>query len=125
MAVTARTAPITGKAYRTELSPVSFLRRSAYVYPDKIAVVHEERRYSYHQFNARHFHLAAGGAQATEREIIDFCPSISLTTRRPPPSSSESCQRPRPGRHRSTSYANANGAERTNESTNAPAHNAT
>ena len=26
--------------YRTELTPVSFLRRSAYVFPDKIAVVH-------------------------------------------------------------------------------------
>ena len=28
------------RPYRTELTPVSFLRRSAYVFPDKIAVVH-------------------------------------------------------------------------------------
>jgi len=31
------------KAYRTELSPVSFLRRSAYVYPDKVAVAMPRR----------------------------------------------------------------------------------
>jgi hypothetical protein len=30
--------------YRTELTPVAFLRRSAYVFPDKIAVVHGNRR---------------------------------------------------------------------------------
>jgi fatty-acyl-CoA synthase len=33
--------------YRTELTPVSFLRRSAYVYPDRTAVVHGDRRYTY------------------------------------------------------------------------------
>ena len=27
------------RAYRTELSPVSYLRRSAYVFPDKVAIV--------------------------------------------------------------------------------------
>ena len=31
------------KVYRTELTPVSFLERSAYVFPDKIAVVHGDR----------------------------------------------------------------------------------
>ena len=41
------------KVYRTELSPVSFLRRSAYVYPDKIAVVHDDRRYTYRDFEER------------------------------------------------------------------------
>jgi fatty-acyl-CoA synthase len=35
-------APPSGKTYRTELSPVSFLRRSAFVYPEKVAVVHGE-----------------------------------------------------------------------------------
>src|SRR4051812_43270444 len=30
------------KVYRTELTPLSFLRRSAYMFPDKIAVVHGE-----------------------------------------------------------------------------------
>jgi hypothetical protein len=31
--------------HRTHLTPVSFLQRSACIYPDKIAVVHGERRY--------------------------------------------------------------------------------
>ena len=47
------------KVYRTELSPVAFLRRNAYVYPDKTAVIHGERRYSYAAFNARVNRLAA------------------------------------------------------------------
>ena len=33
--------------YRTELTPVSFLERSAYVFPDKVAVIHGARRYTY------------------------------------------------------------------------------
>ena len=46
--------------YRTELTPVSFLRRSAYLFPDKTAVVHGERRYTYGQFEERVNRLAAG-----------------------------------------------------------------
>jgi fatty-acyl-CoA synthase len=46
--------------YRTELTPVSFLRRSAYVFPDRTAVVHGERRYSYRQFEERVNRLASG-----------------------------------------------------------------
>jgi fatty-acyl-CoA synthase len=46
--------------YRTELTPVSFLRRSAYVFPDKTAVVHGERRYTYRQFEERANRLASG-----------------------------------------------------------------
>ena len=38
------------KAYRTELSPISFLRRSASVFPDRTAVVHGDRRYTYREF---------------------------------------------------------------------------
>ena len=45
--------------FRTELTPVAFLRRSAYVYPDKIAVVHGERRYTYRQFEERANRLAS------------------------------------------------------------------
>src|SRR5688500_19602409 len=41
------------KPYRTELSPISFLRRSASVFPDRTAVVHGERRYNYRQFEDR------------------------------------------------------------------------
>src|SRR5690349_10298852 len=47
------------KAYRTELSPVSFLRRSAYVYPDKVAVVHGERRITHRQLDERVNRLAS------------------------------------------------------------------
>jgi fatty-acyl-CoA synthase len=41
------------RTYRSELSPLSFLQRSAYVYPDKVAVVHGERRYSYRDLGER------------------------------------------------------------------------
>jgi fatty-acyl-CoA synthase len=41
------------KVYRSELTPLSFLRRSAFVYPDKIAVVYGERRYTYREFEIR------------------------------------------------------------------------
>ena len=39
--------------YRTELTPVNFLQRSVSVFPDKIAVVHEDRQYTYSDFGAR------------------------------------------------------------------------
>jgi fatty-acyl-CoA synthase len=45
--------------YRTELTPVAFLRRSAYVWPDKVAVVHGERRYTYRELEARCNRLAS------------------------------------------------------------------
>jgi fatty-acyl-CoA synthase len=35
------------------LTPLAFLRRSADVYPGKVAVVHGERRYSYREFSGR------------------------------------------------------------------------
>jgi fatty-acyl-CoA synthase len=44
---------------RTELSPLSFLERSALVYPDKVAVVHEARRYTYRELAARVNRLAS------------------------------------------------------------------
>ncbi len=46
------------KVFRTELNPVDFLRRAAYVYPDKTAVVDGDRRYSYRQFAERSWRLA-------------------------------------------------------------------
>ncbi|HEV3365089.1 MAG TPA: AMP-binding protein, partial [Acidimicrobiia bacterium] len=48
------------KAYRTELSPISFLRRSASVFPDRTAVAHGERRYTYRQFEDRVDRLVRG-----------------------------------------------------------------
>jgi len=46
--------------YRTELTPVSFLTRSAYVFPAKTAVVHGARRYTYAQLEERVHRLASG-----------------------------------------------------------------
>jgi fatty-acyl-CoA synthase len=45
--------------YRTELPPMSFLERSVSVFPDKTAVVHGDRKYSYHAFAERVYHLAS------------------------------------------------------------------
>ena len=47
-----------GKVFRSELNPVDFLHRAAYIYPGKTAVVHEGRRYSYGQLAARSWRLA-------------------------------------------------------------------
>ena len=41
------------------LTPVSFLRRSAEVYPDKVAVIHGERAFTYREFAARCRRLAS------------------------------------------------------------------
>src|SRR2546429_2050690 len=47
------------KVYRTELTPVSFLTRNAYVFPDSVAVAHGDRRYSYRQLAERVNRLAS------------------------------------------------------------------
>jgi fatty-acyl-CoA synthase len=44
--------------FRTELNPVDFLRRAAYIYPDKVAVVDGGRRYSYSDLAERSWRLA-------------------------------------------------------------------
>ena len=44
--------------FRSELNPVDFLRRAAYVYPEKTAVVDAGRRYSYAQLAERSWRLA-------------------------------------------------------------------
>ncbi|MGI8866297.1 MAG: AMP-binding protein, partial [Rubrobacteraceae bacterium] len=41
------------KIYRSELTPDIFLRRSAYMFPDKTAAVHGDRRYSYRELEER------------------------------------------------------------------------
>src|SRR5579859_6780802 len=62
---------MTGKVYRTELTPLSFLERSALVFADKVAVVHGERTYTYAEFAARAYrlasHLRASGLQKNDR----------------------------------------------------------
>jgi fatty-acyl-CoA synthase len=64
---------------RTELSPLSFLERSAYVFPDKTAVIHGARRYSYRQLQERVNRLAsalrAAGLERHDR-VAFLCPNI-------------------------------------------------
>ncbi len=64
--------------YRTELTPVSFLERSACVFPDKIAVVHGARRYTYRQLEERVNRLASAlrGAGVKRHDRVAFlCPN--------------------------------------------------
>jgi fatty-acyl-CoA synthase len=51
-------AATSGKVFRSELNPVDFLHRAAYIYPDKTAVVSGHRRYSYRQLAERSWRLA-------------------------------------------------------------------
>ena len=47
-----------GTVFRSELNPVDFLYRAAYLYPDNVAVVHGKRRYSYRELAERSWRLA-------------------------------------------------------------------
>jgi fatty-acyl-CoA synthase len=62
---------VAGRVFRSELNPVDFLRRAAYVYPGKIAVVDGDRRYSYRQLAERSWRLAnalrSGGLSKGDR----------------------------------------------------------
>ncbi|MFL5863905.1 MAG: AMP-binding protein, partial [Solirubrobacteraceae bacterium] len=49
---------VAAKAFRTELNPVDFLRRAAYMYPEKVAVVDGNGRYSYRELAERSWRLA-------------------------------------------------------------------
>lgn len=66
------------KVYRTELTPTSFLKRSAFVFPDKVAVIHGERKYTYREFAERVYRLASQlrtiGMQKHER-VAFLCPN--------------------------------------------------
>jgi len=65
--------------YRTELTPVSFLERSAYVFPQKTAVVHGRRRYTYGQLEERVNRLASalrGAGLARNDRVAFLCPNI-------------------------------------------------
>lgn len=67
------------KVYRTELTPVSFLERCALVFPDKLAVVHGERHYTYREFAERVYRLASRlrdiGLHKHDR-VAFLCPNI-------------------------------------------------
>jgi fatty-acyl-CoA synthase len=53
-----------GPANHVPLTPVSFLTRSARIYPNRIAVIHGERRFTYAQFLERARRLASALARA-------------------------------------------------------------
>ncbi len=62
---------MTAKVYRTELTPVSFLERSALVFPNKVAIVHGQRQHTYREFaervNRLASHLRTAGMQKHDR----------------------------------------------------------
>src|SRR3712207_5844538 len=66
------------KVYRSELTPVDFLRRSAYMFPDKTAVVYGDRRYSYRDLEERVNRLASrlrdAGLEKGDR-VAFLCPN--------------------------------------------------
>ena len=72
------TAPSVARAHRSELDPLSFLRRSAFVYPEKVAIVHGDRRYTYRQFEERVNRLASAlvgaGLERGDRVAV-ICPN--------------------------------------------------
>ncbi|CAN5171312.1 acyl-CoA synthetase [soil metagenome] len=70
---------MTEKVYRSELTPVSFLRRSAYMFPDKEAVIHSGLRRSYRELDERVNRLSSrlrdAGLQNGDR-VAFLCPNI-------------------------------------------------
>ncbi len=70
---------IPGPVSRTELSPLSFLQRSASVLPEKIAIIHGERRYTYRQFEQRVNRLATAlqkSGLVKNDKVAFLCPNI-------------------------------------------------
>ncbi|MFH2060837.1 MAG: acyl--CoA ligase family protein [Pseudomonadota bacterium] len=61
------------------LSPVKFLRRSAMVFPDKIAVIHGDKRFTYQEFENR-VHCLASALKAIgvgkDDKVAFICPNI-------------------------------------------------
>ncbi len=61
------------------LSPVKFLGRSASVYPDKVAVIHGEKRFTYREFQERVHRLASALKSkgiAKGDKVAFLCPNI-------------------------------------------------
>jgi acyl-CoA synthetase (AMP-forming)/AMP-acid ligase II len=67
------------KVYRSLLTPLRFVERNAHVYPDKAAVVHGDKQYTYREFGERVNRLAsalrAGGLEHGDRAAF-LCPNI-------------------------------------------------
>ncbi len=67
------------KVYRTELTPVSFLDRSVLVFPEKVAVIHGDRKYTYREFGERVNRLASH-LRATDMQKHDRVAFLSPNT---------------------------------------------
>ena len=70
------------KVYFDVLTPVSFLLRSAEVYPDKVAVVHSDKRYTYKEFYHRVNRLASALVEkgiGKEDKVAFLCPNTPHT----------------------------------------------
>jgi fatty-acyl-CoA synthase len=66
------------KVYRTDLTPLSFLQRSALVFPEKTAIVHGDRRYTYSEFEERVNRLASNllNVELQKHDRVAFlCPN--------------------------------------------------
>jgi fatty-acyl-CoA synthase len=73
---------VVGKVFRTEMNPVDLLARAAFMYPEKIGVVHGARRYTYAQFGERAWRLANGLREAGLKKgdrvatLLPNCPAM-------------------------------------------------
>ena len=73
---------VPAKVFRTEMTPVDLLARAAFMYPEKDAVVHGARRYTYAQFGERAWRLANGlravGLRKGDRvaTLLPNCPAM-------------------------------------------------
>ncbi|HNS17656.1 MAG TPA: acyl--CoA ligase family protein [Bacteroidales bacterium] len=67
-----------GPVWRTELSPLDFLHRSAFIFPEKIAIVHGDRTYTYRQFEERVHRLASAlqkSGLVKDDKVAFLCPN--------------------------------------------------
>jgi fatty-acyl-CoA synthase len=71
--------PVRTRVSRTELNPVSFLYRSVAVHPERVAIVHLDRRYTYAELGERVNRLAsalrAHGLGSHDRVAV-LCPNV-------------------------------------------------
>ncbi len=122
-------------AYRTDLTPVSFLQRSAYVFSggENISAIEVEQCVARHPAvlecavvaipdekwgeRPKAFVAVKPSAKATEAEIIEFCGQHIARFKFPPPWSSAICPQPRRAKSRSSSCAARSGRARPSGST--------
>jgi fatty-acyl-CoA synthase len=70
---------LTRPVSRRELSPLGFLQRSAFILPEKTAIIHGDHRYTYRQFEGRVHRLASSLLQAglvKNDKVAFLCPNI-------------------------------------------------